>query len=349
MGHTSTTTPTTVKIIFAMACVNSHQNRLYLVARLPRRDGQPGIKQARIALRIDDTPVNRRAAERQLKILKKQIETNTFDWSYWHSEHKNSLTWNEVISRLYRQKVILGRTSENTWNINYMGRLRQLKPGAICTTESIEDAILKYDRSTCSYKELFYLMKHIARIAGVPFPEIPIPTYTDSALVSVPTDEEIISWVKQFDPIPAWYFGMMATYGLRPHEIESAQFTERDYIQVQDKTKTGFRTVVPVPREWIKLFNLKEIMLRGSFSARPDHVAKWLSKELYKLKIPYKPYSLRHAYAARLWRTGGSRLDIYTASRLMGHSAQQHTKTYRAHIQPHHVAETAERALLQQD
>lgn len=63
------------------------------------------------------------------------------------------------------------------------------------------------------------------------------------------------------------------------------------------------------------------------------------------LGVPWRPYALRHAYAGRLWRKGGSRLDVYTAARLMGHTPTQHAQTYRAHIQPHHVAEAAERAL----
>ena len=115
-----------------------------------------------------------------------------------------------------------------------------------------------------------------------------------------------------------------------------------------DLTKTGFRTVVPVPRAWVELFDLRNRRLRPTISGtdRPDATSKWLSKELRRLRLPWRPYSLRHAYAGRLWREGGSRLDVFTAARLMGHTPTQHAKTYRAHIQPHHVAEAAERALL---
>jgi integrase len=137
---------------------------------------------------------------------------------------------------------------------------------------------------------------------------------------------------------------MMATYGLRPHEIEGAVLIERDYCQVQEESKTGFRTVVPLPREWVERFRLHDRRLRPGLSDRSDAVSKWLSRQCRGL--PWRPYSLRHAYAGRLWSTGGSRLDIYTAARLMGHTPTQHAKTYRAHIQPHLVAEAAERALL---
>jgi integrase len=162
----------------------------------------------------------------------------------------------------------------------------------------------------------------------------------------VPTDAEIVAWVEAAGAA-SWYFGMMATYGLRPHEVESATLIEKDYCQIADSTKTGFRTVVPLPREWVERFRLHDRRLRpgGVPGERADAVSKWLHKELRTMGLPWRPYSLRHAYAGRLWREGGSRLDVYTAARLMGHSPGQHSKTYRAHIQPHAVAEAAERAL----
>lgn len=331
-----------------MASVNVHKGRLYLLAKVPRRDGAPGVTQTRIALKLDDTPINRRTAQKQLVTLERQLATGTFEWNYWLDDSDGGITWREAISRLYRKKVVLGRTSENTWTINYMGRLRQIPAASLCTSGSIAKALERYPRETCSYKELYYLLQHIAKLVHVPFPEVPLPTYREAQLVSVPTDDEVVEWIRLAEDCPAWYFGMMAAYGLRPHEIEGSQIIDRDYLQVPEATKTGFRTVVPLHREWVDLFDLKKRRIRpilGSRSERNDQVSKWLSKELKKLQLPWRAYSLRHAYAARLWRVGGSNLDIYTAARLMGHSPHQHTKTYRAHIQPFHIAETAERAL----
>lgn len=331
-----------------MASVNIHRGKLYLLAKVPRRDGKPGLLQTRIPLRLDDTPVNRRTAAKQLKTLERQLDTGTFQWSYWRDEEEG-ISWREAIARLYRARVVLGRTSESTWEINYLGRLRQIPPASRCTSDSMAAALQRYERSSCSYKELYYLLKHLSRLIDVPFPEVPMPTYGQAELVAVPTDEEIIAWVNSAKEPARWYFGMMATYGLRPHEIESAEFLDRDYLQVQDRTKTGFRTVIPVPREWVALFELRNRRLRPMLTSEParaDQTAKWISKEMRKLSLPYRPYALRHAFAGRLWREGGSNLDIYTASRLMGHSPGQHAKTYRAHVQPHLIAEAAERALL---
>jgi integrase len=329
-----------LRVVFAMSSVTAQRGRLYLLARVPRRDGSPGLQQTRIALKLDDTPVNRRMAAKQLVTLNRQLQDGTFDWAYWLDQQQGT-TWRDAIAKLYRARVVLGRTGEQTWEINYMGRLRQIPPGSVVTTESMAKALQRYDRSTCSYKELWYLLQHISRLVAVPFPELPVPTYGQAELVPVPTDAEILAWLDAAPEPARWYLAMAATYGLRPHEIESATLIDKDYCQVADATKTGFRTVVPLPREWVERFSLQTQRLRE----RPTDVAKWLSKTTRALGLDWRPYALRHAYAGRLWKQGGSRLDIYTAARLMGHTPTQHAKTYRAHIQPHQVAEAAERAL----
>jgi integrase len=330
-----------------MASINTLRGRLYLLANLPRRDGTPGLRQQRIALKLDDSAVNRRVATKQLRTLEQQLERGTFEWAYWLDEESKAITWREAIAKLHRARVILGRTGQSTWDVNYMGRLRQIPAGSACTTESIAKALERYDRATCSYKELYYLLRHLARLVAVPFPEVPIPTYSQAELVEVPNDAQIIEWVQGAQEPARWYWGMMATYGLRPHEVEGAQLIERDLCQVQEGTKTGFRTVVPLPREWVERFGLRERRLRPRLAEvdRPDAAGKWLSVQIKRQGIPWRPYALRHAFAARLWREGGKRLDLYTAARLMGHTPTQHAKTYRAHIQPHQVAEAAERAL----
>lgn len=330
-----------------MASINALRGRLYLLANLPRRNGTPGLRQQRIALKLDDTAVNRRVATKQLRTLEQQLQRGTFEWSYWLDEEPKATTWREAIAKLHRARVVLGRTGQSTWEVNYMGRLRQIPAGSACTTESIAKALERYGRETCTYKELFYLLRHLARLVAVPFPEVPLPTYNQAQLVEVPTDEQIIAWVDGAEEPARWYWGIMATYGLRPHEVEGAVLIDRDLCQVADGTKTGFRTVVPLPREWVERWQLRERRQRPRLAEvdRPDATGKWLSVQVKRQGIPWRPYALRHAYAARLWREGGARLDLYTAARLMGHTAQQHAKTYRAHIQPHQVAEAAERAL----
>jgi len=326
-----------------MASINVHRDRLYLLANLPLKDGSPGRKRQRLPLYLDDTPANQRTARKRLALLEKQLETDSFDWSYWLPEHLQSsgITWSEGIRRLHHKKVILGRTSEATWKINYMGRLRQIPGTQLITSRSIEDALLKYERSQCSYKELYYLLKHIATLVGVPFPAVPLPTYDQKGAPEVPNDAEILAWIEAAPEPSAWYFAMMATYGLRPHEIETARFVGDGRLEVADDTKTGARIVIPLPPAWLKRFELTRVRRRRGSS----DLARHLWRETRKLGLLWKPYALRHAYAARLWRLGGSELDLFTAARLMGHSIERHVRTYRAHIDPNVIAAAAEDAI----
>jgi hypothetical protein len=87
-----------------MASVTSQRGRLYLLARVPHRDGRPGMAQTRIALRLDDTPVNRRTAAKLLKTLEQQLARGEFSWDYW-SDRQQGITWREAITRLHRALV----------------------------------------------------------------------------------------------------------------------------------------------------------------------------------------------------------------------------------------------------
>ncbi len=115
---------------------------------MPRRDGAPGLQQTRISLKLDDTPINRRAAAKQLQTLEGQLSTGTLEWAYWLDETAGSITWREAIAKFYRVRVVLGRTGESTWQVNDLGRLRQVPQGGACTTKSIRP--FKVVRSTTS-------------------------------------------------------------------------------------------------------------------------------------------------------------------------------------------------------
>ena len=327
----------------AKVSLNVQGGRLYLMSRFPRRDGEQGTKQARIALGLDDTPGNRKLAEKKCAACQKTIDKGTFDWADWVAPAK-AATWRKGIDALHHKRCVLGRCGPTTWDINYMGRLKQLDPRQTITKESVRKALSKYGRHQCSYKELYYLLKEMCALVKIEFPDMPVPLY-DPQMVEVPTDEEIVDWVTRAKPEESWAFGMMAAYGLRPHELAECKFIDKDHnLQVQDKTKTGFRTVATPRPDWVALFDLRNERRFVSHADRPDAIAAWLFGAKKRLGITYKPYALRHAYAAQLWKVGGSQMDIYTAARLMGHSVKEHERTYRAHIHPHTIAQAARSA-----
>lgn len=323
------------------ASVNVLRGKLYLLANLPRRDGEPGRKPARIPLRLNDTPANHRVAEKRRVVLQKHIDRGIFDWDDWIDRDVVTTTWRDAVNALYRKRVVNGRTSENTWEINYMGRLRQADMAKEFSSKSITTFISKWNRDQCSYKEVYYLLQDMCQLTGVKFPEMPSPTYSTALIRKVPDDVEIIEAVQRASGEFQWHLGMLATYGLRPHETIKCKFIDdRHRLQVHDDTKTGFRIVIPFPVEWVDLFDLRNERRRE----RPG-LSQWMHAERIKIAVDWKPYALRHAYAGRLWRFGGNGLDPYTAARLMGHSLKEHTKTYRQFIDPILIAEKAEQSL----
>ena len=331
-----------------MATVNEYRGNLYCLGRFPAKDGSGTVKQTRFALHLKATPAGYKKAERMVKLINDALLAGSFKWEDWITQTRGGYSWRRAIDDLYDKRVTRGRTSQKTWDVSYMGLLKQLDPVGLVTTQSLMDAMQRYERDQFSYKHLYYLCKDIAVLAGVPFPQVGLPTYGGAKRVKVPSRQEILDWVLGAPQPHRWYLGMIATYGLRPHEVDRLDQIDNDLVQVWNETKTGFRTVIPLEPEWVELFDLKNKQQRPASSRedqRPDACSQWLYKQNLKQKITYKTYALRHAYAARLWEMGGSEMDIYTASMLMGHSVKEHLSTYRAHIDPHRIASTAKEAI----
>ena len=330
------------------ASVNAQKGRLYLLAKLPKKNGD-GWTQTRIPMGLPDTPVNRKVVDKRRILLQRQIDNDTFEWDFWDDNDRKGTTWKQAIEQLYKKRVILGRTGENTWHTNYMGRLRQANMSKVVNSREIAEFLSRWRVDQCSYKEAYYLAKDICSLIAVPFPEVSVPKYKKGALTNVPEDWEIIEWIEKAqapEPELAWALGMMAVYGLRDHELDDCEFIDLKHrLKVPDDTKTGFRVVVPLHRDWVDLFELRSERRRVKISKAKDATAQWLYHRRHKLGFPYIPYSLRHSYAGRLWRVGGSNLDVFTAARLMGHSVKEHEQTYREWIQPHTIAIRAEQAL----
>jgi integrase len=83
----------------------------------------------------------------------------------------------------------------------------------------------------------------------------------------IPTTEAIQEWLDQVmgeDPLWGWVFAMVATYGLRPHEVwhigslpdDNGLITVGEAAHHIKVTKTGFRAAVPLPAAWVERYGL---------------------------------------------------------------------------------------------
>jgi len=334
--------------------VIAERGRLYLHGTFPRKDGQPGNAQYKITLQMEDNFSNQRKAAKQLTRAKNLLKRGEWDWNEWlintgrtPGQEQGAETWRAAIKVLYKRKVLLGRCREESWHTNYMGTLKLMPQAQKVTTASMKEELERYSRDQYTYKKLYGLLKHIADITGQPFPEVGIPLYDRATTIyEIPDDQYIIEWVLSSPEPYRWFFGMMATYGLRPHECDECRlvYDENQKLwlaQVDDDTKTRYRTVIPLDETWHDLFNLSDRRVRPKSSRDPnrrDGTSVWLNKQRIKMGIDYKPYMLRHAYASRLWREGGSELPLDNAADLMGHSVKEHLQTYRRWIDPNLIA-----------
>jgi integrase len=83
----------------------------------------------------------------------------------------------------------------------------------------------------------------------------------------IPSTEAIEEWldrVMEEDPLWGWVFAMIATYGLRPHEVwhvdglpdEHGLITVGVAARHIKVTKTGFRAAMPLPARWVERYQL---------------------------------------------------------------------------------------------
>lgn len=248
------------------------------------------------------------------------------------------------------------RRGIKTWYSHYLRHLKKLPLDVPLSEQALEAALEKTKPNTSSRFFLVWQLKKFCDFCGLDALKTiyayatpkPHPT-----IRKIPNDEEIIQGYSLIGmPLSAftkrdnitlpkqwqWSYGMLATYGLRPHElfaVDLEAFIDPKNTfhlvnlnpQLTEGTKTGERScgIPPLYPHWVDLFNLKQINL-------PYNVGK-LSNKTAKLYIKFKtsnlgfrPYDLRHAYAIRGHRL---RVPIKTMADYMGHTVQEHTKTYQ--------------------
>lgn len=131
------------------------------------------------------------------------------------------------------------------------------------------------------------------------------------------------------------------------------QKREMVFFSRRDNTAIPFSEVANLGDERLRQMQ-SEIGTRvTAIESRIEHINVLLRSglEVEDSKATRKCLKILQKFSGEIRRTlerrncGMSLPQGLSVSRLMGHSPQQHTKIYRAHIQPHHVADTAARAV----
>lgn len=335
---------------------------LNLRGPLPCQNEVQSLKTQRISLSLAANSDGLIEAEHMAELINHQLKTGRFDWSQWRNarrakQSQTSLSSSsELISEFksaffsdpQRRRCLSG--SKTTWSSAYLPYLRRLEYISNQQERSLDaqllmDTLASYVDGSRSRQQCATALAALAKHLQIQLP----PEWRaegsgyglhQAKFRQLPTDSQILKHALEISN-PAWklVYGLMATYGLRNHEVFfcdlSALAPGGDRVlRILPTTKTGEHQAWPFQPEWVTHFGLEKL---GNNSAKlPDvktdlrqttlqQVGRRVSEQFRRYKLPLTPYDLRHAWAVRTIHIG---LPDTVSARMMGHSVAIHTRTY---------------------
>ena len=345
---------------------------LVLRGPLPRSDGSPGLEVQRLSLGIEASPLGLEQALQRLEQVRQELRDGRFDWSRWRRRpSRDSLSTpprQEVLPRdsaddeplrgvlaAFEQAFFADPRrrrhpagSRSTWRgayRPYLRRLQQLAGGEPLTADLLERTLESYELASRSRQQCGIALAALARQLQLDLPADWRERCGGYGLHrarfrQLPSDARILELVMQI-PNPAWRlaYGLMATYGLRNHEVffcdcsGLARGGDR-VLRVLPTSKTGEHQVWPFLPEWVEQFGLERLgddpgvlpaVATDLRRVSLKQVGQRVAEQFRRYDLPITPYDLRHAWAVRTIHIG---LPDTVAARMMGHSVTIHTRTY---------------------
>ena len=329
---------------------------------LPDKKSQNLSKVQRISLKLPYNINGLEEAKKAIELIDFQIKKSQFCWSHWIKEKAITSTKSKKIeikneienfkknffSDTSKSKSTAGMIS--TWQSAYKPYMNRLlgvsqKSTLELNEKLLLEILLSYKENSRSRQQCGIALSALARHIKLELPENWKRLQSgygihESNFRELPSDEEIINSI-QLIPNPKWrfVFGLMATYGLRNHEVFFCDLTclkknGDKILRVFPNTKTGEHQVWPFHPEWVDLFKLGNISNTSDLlpciktdlkKTTLQHIGRRVSEQFRRYRISFTPYDLRHAWAVRTILIG---LPNTVAAKMMGHSVSIHTKTY---------------------
>jgi integrase len=352
--------------------------KLSLRGTLPPRPGSPRLRshQQRLSLDLPATATGIKQAEQEAKIIAALLIQEKFDWQQYlpltggGRLHQMDLPAQlEAFRQHFLNPVGMEATASlrTTWKAAYAPYLRKLAEMAASHPQfSLSEAIYATVQATRpnsrSRQICCTALNGLAEFLHLELP-IPLKTYwgnygpSQTKARRLPSDQEIVEVFAQI-PNPGWRFvyGVLATYGLRNHEIFFCDYSallqsnSESVIEVLDSTKTGRHAVWPFYPDWVQRFNLQQVQLPPLTTDLSQTTLRQIGQQVNcqfrRYQIPFSPYDLRHAWAVRTIHFG---LPDTVAARMMGHSVAIHTRTYHRWLTWRDQRQAVETALSRSD
>lgn len=277
-----------------------------------------------------------RLAETKCQELHHQIENGLFNPEDWQKKRKlkpHELSTAELIENFRVEYMRSHKISAETWKQNWLGTFKPLPQDQPLSEVAIIAVVLSKSDHSCARQRACQRLQKLADFAGMQIDLKPYAgEYGDSRLQprDIPSDELILEWREKIPNARwQWFYGMLATFGLRPHEVFFCEFIEPHKLLVSDG-KTQDRFTYAIPFEWVDLWNLTD-MKRPNVSGRTfSDYGRRSQRTFYRYDLPFPCYNLRHRFAIRAAET--TDFGVERVSKMMGHSAKVHLQTYQRWI-----------------
>lgn len=314
--------------------------RLFLRATLPPRPGSSKADpyQQRLFLGIHANPAGLKLAEQEAKRVGLLLDSSEFDWSiYVKVEAENDVqTVSDWVTRFeqdYFTRRERNAKSETTWRHDYLKAFSVLPGDSSLTVEVLRAAIENTKPDSRTRKRFCDCLGRLANFASLEADFKPLRGRYSSQTTEVrevPPDVLVAAWRDRI-PNPAWRwaYGMLATYGLRNHELFYLDFSRMPVLLVLDGSKTDFHRVYPLYPEWVDFWELQTINLPQCSGPDNSALGNRVTHAFKRYDIPFNPYDLRHGWAVRSLEFG---MPVELAAQQMGHSVDVHCRTYHRWI-----------------
>jgi len=315
-------------------------HRLLLRATLPPKPFSSKLVsyQQRISTGLSATPKGISQAEKEARLIAAKLATREFCWEpYSKSAEVSNGSCGDWIRRLEAHYLSAGGSRE-TWKGDYQKVLKLLPESAELSRDILRKLIESTKPNTKTRRRACMATAALAKYAGLELDTKALRGKYQPGTVdprSIPSDDEILAvWERIENPGWKWAYGMMATYGLRNHEVFHLELDGK-ICTVGADTKTGSREIWPCYPEWflsLSLSNLSDGLPKIDTTRSNSAIGHSVTKYLTPI-CGFSPYSLRHAWAIRTSLFGW---PVELAARQMGHSVEMHTRVYHRWINREH-------------
>lgn len=314
-------------------------NRLYFRGTFPSKKGI-GKERYEFASGCVATLEGLKIAKAKALQMESSLMLGTFKWTELGIKDYETVEY--CISQ-YKEWFIRNRgvsaQSAEYWDVHCNQFLKILPKHEKLTCNLLRKALYRYPVHSSGRRECYNAFRNLCIANSLEFDFSDLKsTYSINSVDPriLPSDEEILeSWAKIPMPEWRWVYGMMATYGLRNHEVFrldlSGMQDDPPIAIVTENSKTGAGIVYPYPAAWVDAFNLKDIRLPKlkRFDEITNRVIGGKVWTAFNRYVDFNPYQLRHAFAVRMAKTG---VPDTVAAKMMRHDLNTHYRVYQRHF-----------------